>query len=61
MIVRELIFQLEKVNPNAEVHTGYDGNIVCERVGGVREVKDESDAHECWWHVKVGDVVILCK
>ena len=59
MIVKELIEQLKKVNPNARVFTGYDGNIVVTEPDAVEEIKSEDAIGSCWYSVHVGDVVIL--
>jgi len=59
MTVKELIEQLQKVNPDARVFMGYDGNVVVTESGEVEEIKTEEQIHDCWWRTKVGDVVIL--
>jgi hypothetical protein len=59
MKVKELIEQLQKVNPEARVFAGYDGNIVVTETGSVEEMESEDNIGHCWWGVHVGDVVIL--
>jgi hypothetical protein len=59
MTARELIEKLQRVNPNARVHTGYDGNVVVELAGEVEEILNEDQIGNCWFSVHVGDVVIL--
>ncbi len=59
MIVKELIRQLQAVNPDARVFMGYDGNIVVEESDIVEEIKSEKAIGPCWHSVHVGDVVIL--
>lgn len=60
MTVRRLIEKLSTLNPEANVHMGYDGNIVCAKPSGeIAEINSEADISTCWWKVKVGDVVIL--
>lgn len=41
MKVKELIEELQKVNPEGNVHTGYDGNIVCEEAGLLEEITSD--------------------
>jgi hypothetical protein len=59
MLVKELIEQLQKMNPDARVFMGYDGNIVVTESGEVEEMKSDKDIGGCWYSVRVGDVVIL--
>lgn len=59
MIVKELIEQLQKVNQNARVFTGYDSNIVVTRPVEVEEIASEQAIGACWYSVKIGDVIIL--
>jgi hypothetical protein len=59
MKVHELIAQLQKVNPDAQVFTGYDGNIVGSKAAEVEEITSEAAIGNCWHSVHVGDVVIL--
>ncbi len=59
MKVKELVDQLQKVNPEAEVLLGYDGDLVVTTSYAVEEIKDEKQIGICWWRVKIGDVVIL--
>ena len=61
MKVKDLIDQLQKVNPEANVFTGYDGNIVVTQPGGVEEILSEAAIGSCWYKVEVGDVIILEK
>lgn len=59
MKVKELIEQLQKVNSDAQVFMGYDGNIVVTKAAEVEEIKSEGAIGNCWYSVKLGDVVIL--
>lgn len=59
MVVKELIEQLNKLNPEAKVFMGYDGNVVVEESGEVEYIASDEQIGDCWWSVKVGDVVIL--
>ncbi len=61
MIVKELIEQLQKVNPEARIFMGYDSNIVVTESDMVEEIKSENQIGSCWFSVHVGDVVILEK
>jgi hypothetical protein len=59
MKVKELIKLLQEVNPEAEVFTAYDSNIVVNKPEGVEEIKAEEQIGSCWCSVHIGDVVIL--
>ena len=59
MKVKELIKLLQQVNQEADVHMGYDGNIVTTQPVAVEEIISENDIGNCWWQVKIGNVVIL--
>lgn len=59
MKVKELIALLKTVNPEGRVFHGYDGNVVVTEPGTVEEVTEENQVRNCWFRVKVGDVVIL--
>ena len=59
MTVEDLIRELQKVNPAARVHMGYDGNIVGTRPDSVEEIVTERQIGNCWYSVNIGDVVIL--
>ena len=59
MRVKDLIEQLQAVNPEAAVFCGYDGNIVVTKPGCVEAIASESAIGSCWYQVHVGDVVIL--
>lgn len=59
MKVKDLIDQLVMCSPESDVHCGYDGDIVCTRIAGVESIETESQIGPCWYHVKIGDVVIL--
>jgi hypothetical protein len=59
MTAKELIEKLQKVNPDARVLMGYDGNIVITKALEVEELTSEDRIGDCWWSAKVGDVVIL--
>ena len=59
MIVKQLIEELQKVNPEAKVFMGYDGNIVVTESDSVEEITSDAAIGTCWWSVHVGDVVIL--
>jgi hypothetical protein len=61
MKVKELIEQLQAVNPEARVFMGYDGNIVVTEADEAEELTSEAAIGNCWCDVKVGDVVILEK
>lgn len=59
MKVSDMILQLEQCDPNAEVFSAYDGNIVVTRTSGVTYIGSEEQIQPCWWRVQVGDVVIM--
>ena len=59
MKVKELIAALNAVNPEACVFCGYDGNIVLTEPGSVETIEHEDEIGDCWFRVKIGDVVIL--
>jgi hypothetical protein len=59
MKVKELIIELQKVDGEARLFMGYDGNIVVTEPSSVEQIESENAIHNCWRRVKVGDVVIL--
>ena len=59
MKVKELIEKLQKVDPEARVFMGYDGDVVVTGAYDVEQIASEEAIGQCWWSVKVGDVVIL--
>lgn len=61
MIVSELIDALQKLDGNSRVFMGYDGNVVVTEAHEVVSPTSEDVIRDCWWHVKPGDTVILCK
>lgn len=61
MTVRELIRELEEMNPDSTVFMGYDSNVVVtEPFSVVAPTEEELEDACCWWGVNLGDVVILC-
>ena len=61
MTVQELILELYKMPTDAKVFMGYDSNIVVEESLEVEEIESEQQIGDCWFSVKVGDVVILAR
>ena len=59
MKVKELIEQLQKVNPEGEVFAAYDSNIVLAKPFVVEQIKTEEDIGSVWFDIKVGDTVLL--
>lgn len=59
MKVKQLIEKLEKVNSEARVFMGYDGDVVVTEPTEVEEILSEGALGSCWYSVSVGDVVIL--
>jgi hypothetical protein len=59
MTVAELITQLSTMPPDVEVHVAYDGNFVVATPAHVVLMSTEAEIADCWWRVKLGDVVIL--
>jgi hypothetical protein len=59
MKVKELIEQLQKVDQEANVFLGYDGNIVITEPVSVQQIGTNDQIPVCWWRAGIGDVVIL--
>ena len=49
MTVKELISKLNKVNPDARVFMGYDGNVVVTESGSVEEIKSKKQIGYSWF------------
>ena len=60
MKVKHLITELQKIDGDARVFMGYDGNIVVTEPDAVEYIKEENQIGSCWFRINIGDVVILC-
>jgi hypothetical protein len=60
MKVKELIAELEKINPESRVFMGYDGNVVVTEPYLIEYIWYENQIGSYWYSMKEGDTVILC-
>lgn len=60
MKVKDLIAELQKIDPESRVLMGYDGNVVVTESESVEFMVTERQIGSCWYSVKLGDTVILC-